>query len=167
MGIEEAGLGVYKGDVGVGEKGFDAGAQLCQHLVLAGYDLTEVEVVVQPTESELFAFFQHLHQLGSVGKGLGGYAAFIQAGTAHVGTFYDHYLQPACGGMPGSPIAAGTCTDNNYVCISHLFSIVYRLLRDAWRPTRRRRDRWGSCAAHSSPRRGLSWLPRLSGASRQ
>ena len=96
MGIDEGGGAADKGDVGVREDGLYTGTQL-------GHDL--------------------LHTLAGLGKGLGmdvglgGYAAHVEAGAAHIAALEDHNLQSMLGSILGSAVAAGTCSYNNYISI--------------------------------------------------
>ena len=68
MGIDEASMTADKGDVRVGEKCLDTRTELCEHFILAGYDLLEVKIEAHIVHAEKTCFLQRLHNLGITGK---------------------------------------------------------------------------------------------------
>ena len=103
------------------EKPMDAAPQLFRHAALIGENFAHVEGGVCRVNAHGRAVHRVPVDLGGVEQRLGGDAAPVQAGAAHLAALYHGGVQAQRRGTQGGGIAAGACADDDQLIV-HTYS---------------------------------------------
>src|SRR6185437_14824529 len=126
IGRAQHALAGHEGDLAGLHNALQALVQLADHAVLVAVDPGHVDAVELALHAERRALAGQVGDFGRVQQRLGGDAAAVQAGAAHLGLLDQGHVHAQVGGAEGAGVPAGPAAEDHYVehipGVSHLSS---------------------------------------------